>query len=141
MWRQDALTTYSACPPNPIRKVKSVDTFREKQGSSPLANPPYNSGKYTTANSIGAKQLPKIKDFAPLRPFVIVVSGASNVGKSALIKLAQNKLRLAETAANNERRHVHTLSIEDMTYPVEIVELNIDMFDTSQEPLQMPKVS
>lgn len=105
-----------------------------------------------------------MKDAAPEKPFIIVVSGASNVGKSALIKQAHHKLRLAETTTASkfnvsnpyqtlivsslkpillldDDRSVHMLTIEDMMYSVELIELSIDMFDTSLDPLQLPKVS
>ncbi|KAI8580449.1 hypothetical protein K450DRAFT_237066 [Umbelopsis ramanniana AG] len=36
MWRHDALTTYTTCSPDSVRKVKSVDAFRDKQSLSPL---------------------------------------------------------------------------------------------------------
>jgi GTP-binding protein EngB required for normal cell division len=48
-------------------------------------------------NNIDQQQLLDLKDAAPEKPFIIVVSGASNVGKSTLIKQAHHKLRLAET--------------------------------------------
>lgn len=41
----------------------------------------------------------------------------------------------------DDQKVVHTLNIEDMSYPVELVELSIDKFDTSLDPLQLPKVS
>jgi hypothetical protein len=45
------------------------------------------------------------------------------------------------TTLSDNQRVVHTLSIEDMSYPVELVELSIDKFDTTVDPLQLPKVS
>jgi hypothetical protein len=56
------------------------------------------------------------------------------------------RLLMYETLANHttisdEQRVVHTLTIEDMSYAVELVELSIDKFDTSLDPLQLPKVS
>lgn len=41
----------------------------------------------------------------------------------------------------DDDRSVHMLTIEDITYSVELIELSIDMFDTSLDPLQLPKVS
>jgi GTP1/Obg family GTP-binding protein len=55
----------------------------------------------STANNIDQKHSLDVQDTAPKKPFVIVVSGAPNVGKSALIKLAHHKLRIAETATSS----------------------------------------
>jgi GTP-binding protein EngB required for normal cell division len=119
----------------------------------------------------------ELKDAAYQKPFVIVVSGASNVGKSAVIKLANHKLRLVNAATTpttstskitfhqdifkyiligcqnygstkpytpcylDTQSNVYALTIEDMTYPVQLIELSIDLFDTMVDPLQLPKVS
>ncbi|KAH8556690.1 hypothetical protein BGW37DRAFT_21809 [Umbelopsis sp. PMI_123] len=140
MWRHDALTTHTTCSPDSVRKVKSVDAFRDKPSLSPLTTTlSSTTAKLSSKHNIDQQQLLDAQDAVPQQPFVIVVSGAPNVGKSALIKLAHHKLRVAETANSNDQRAVHTLTLEDMTYPIQLVELSIDKFDTTLDPLQLPK--